>query len=284
MVVAGVFLAMTLIVGGDTAGKLLAQAGISPGFVAWSRFALAALILVPLSSMRREEWRLLADWRIILRSALIAGGILCILTALRTEQMANAFGAFFVGPVVAYVASALLLKERVTLARSVLLAVGFLGVLLVVRPSGSAGPGIWWAVLAGCLHGSYLAATRWLAVSHRPRFLLASQLMIGAVILLPAGIAAVPELDLPGWALVLASALGSAFGNLILVVINRQVPASVTAPLIYFQLVAATAYGLVVFDEWPDQITLAGLVVIIASGVAGFVLSRRPVRPSPARP
>ena len=280
---AGVFLAMTLIVGGDTAGKVLAQDGVAPAFVAWSRFALAALILVPLSAMRREEWRLLADWRVILRSALIAGGIFCILTALRTEPMANVFGAFFVGPIVAYVASALLLKERVTLARSVLLGVGFLGVLLVVRPTGSAGTGLWWAVLAGCLHGSYLTATRWLAVSYRPRFLLASQLMIGAVLLAPVGAVAVPVLGAGGWSLVLVSALGSAFGNLILVIINRQVPASVTAPLIYFQLVAATAYGLFVFNEWPDQITLAGLIVILATGVAGFVLSRR-VRPSPVRP
>ena len=281
---AGVFLAMTLIVGGDTAGKVLTQSGVAPSFVAWSRFALAAVILVPLSAMQRGEWRLLADWRVILRAALIAGGIFCILTALRSEPMANVFGAFFVGPIVAYVASALLLKERVSLARSILLAIGFLGVLLVVRPSGSVGAGIWWAVAAGCLHGGYLTATRWLAVSYRPRFLLASQLMIGAVLLAPVGVVALPDLGAGGWGLILVSALGSAFGNLILVLINRQVPASVTAPLIYFQLVAATAYGLAVFNEWPDQITLAGLVVILATGVAGFILSRRPVRPSPARP
>mgnify|MGYP002652508719 CR=1 FL=1 len=158
-----VALATTAIVCGDTAGKLLTGAGVQPLFVAWSRFALAALLLFWMLGLGPAGLGRLLDWRLILRAALIVGAIASILTALRTEPIANVFGAFFIGPIVAYVLSALLLGESVSWARTVMLALGFAGVLLVVRPGGEMGTGMIFAVLAGTLYGSYLAATRWLA-------------------------------------------------------------------------------------------------------------------------
>ena len=110
--VVSVVLAMALIVGGDAAGTLLTEAGFPQTFVAWTRFALAAMLLAPFCGLRRDDARHFADWRLYLRAALIAGGIICILTALKTEPLANVFGGFFVGPVVSYFLSAFLLGER----------------------------------------------------------------------------------------------------------------------------------------------------------------------------
>ena len=218
----------------------------------------------------------LRDWRLILRAALIVGAIASILTALRTEPIANVFGAFFIGPIVAYVLSALLLGERVSWARTVMLALGFAGVLLVVRPGGEMGTGMIFAVLAGTLYGSYLAATRWLTAFYPPPFLLGSQLLIGAVLLLPAGLASIPASnDLRVWVIVIVSSLASAFGNYLLVVVNRTTPATVSAPLIYFQLIAATVIGFFVFGDWPEPLTLLGLALIFASGVGGLALVPR---------
>ena len=271
-----VALATTAIVCGDTAGKLLTGAGVQPLFVAWSRFALAALLLFWMLGLGPAGLGRLLDWRLILRAALIVGAIASILTALRTEPIANVFGAFFIGPIVAYVLSALLLGERVSWARTVMLALGFAGVLLVVRPGGEMGTGMIFAVLAGTLYGSYLAATRWLTAFYPPPFLLGSQLLIGAVLLLPAGLASIPaSADLRVWVLVIVSSLASAFGNYLLVVVNRTTPATVSAPLIYFQLIAATVIGFFVFGDWPEPLTLLGLAVIFASGVGGLALVPR---------
>lgn len=146
---AAVVTAMTCIVAGDTAGKALTAAGAHPFFVAWARFAMAALVLLPFSGLRRAELPQLADWRILMRGALIVGGISSILTALRTEPIADVFGAFFIGPVVSYILAALLLRERVTPLRSLLLAIGFCGVILVVKPGFGAGLGMAFALLAG---------------------------------------------------------------------------------------------------------------------------------------
>ena len=52
-------------------------------------------------------------------------------------------------------------------------------------------------------------------------------------------------------------------------------PATVSAPLIYFQLIAATVIGFLVFGDWPEPLTLLGLAVIFASGVGGLALVPR---------
>lgn len=269
-------LATTAIVVGDAAGKVLTQQGVSPFFIAWSRFALAAILLLPVSGMQRAELPQLVNWRVILRALFIAGGISSILTALRTEPIANVYGAFFIGPVVAYLLSVLLLKERVTRARTALLVIGFVGVMMVVQPALDMGPGMLFALLAGTCYGCYLTATRWLAGQYRPRFLLTAQLLIGAIVLAPLGLGHLPGAGTPAiWGLVALSALASAFGNFLLVVINRTTPATVSAPLIYFQLIAAALLGVLVFGDWPDALSLMGLAVILASGLGGFALARQ---------
>lgn len=269
-------LAMTLIVGADTAAKVLSQKGASPLFVAWTRFALASLVLLPFMGLRRSDQNGLRDPFVWLRAGLIMAGIICILTALRTEPIANAFGAFFIGPIVAYVLAVWLLKERVTWLRSMLLAMSFAGVLLVVKPGFGATAGMGFAVLAGCFHGGYVVATRAIAPHYRPRFLLISQLVLGAIVLAPVGLANLPDtITAEGSILIVISALGSAFGNLLLVHLSRTTPSSVIAPLIYTQLLSATFFGFVIFADWPDALSLLGLAVIFASGLSSLALSRR---------
>ena len=262
-----VFVAMTLIVFGDTAGKLLMSGGVNPIFVAWSRFAIGALILLPLSGLKWAELRHFADWRIILRALFIVGGICCILTALRTEPIANVFGAFFIGPVVSYVLAVIFLDEKITGLRTGLLLMGFAGVMLVVKPGFGATQGILYALLAGCSYGAYLAITRATAGQYRPRLLLVSQLMIGAAVLTPVGFAVEwPDFAMPTVLLLVISAVASAGGNFILVLTNRIASATLIAPLIYTQLISATVVGVVVFGDWPDTLALLGLVVIALSG------------------
>lgn len=274
-VVVMVVMAMVLIVSGDAAAKVLGCQGFDPVFTAWSRFALAAVIIAPFAGLQRSDLAQAKDWRLILRAMLIVGGIVCILTALRTEDMATVFGGFFVGPIVAYALSAFLLGERVTLARTILLGLSFIGVLIVVRPGFGMTAGMGFAILAGCFHGSYLVATRWLAGGFRPRFLLLSQLVIGAVVLAPFAVGPLPAITGNAAVLIGISAMGSALGNLLLVLVNRTTPANVIAPLIYSQLVVATVLGVIIFGDWPDSITLIGLAVIAIAGASSVWFAGR---------
>lgn len=267
------FLAMSLVPAGDLCGKVLTGAfDASPGFVACTRFALGAVLMAPFLSAR--AWQLFLNWRILLRGGLIAAGVLLIQTSLETEPIADAFAAFFIAPILSFALSVPLLGERVSLLQTVLLVVGFLGVLFVVRPGFGGTPGLLWAVLAGCFYAFVLITARWLADQARPIDSLFVQFVTAAIVLLPLGMQNVPDIALPAAALTFGSALGSTLGNLLLLVAYGMASASRMAPLVYFQLVAATALGWMVFEDLPDALALAGMALILGAGVASSTLRR----------
>jgi len=271
------FVAMLLIPIGDTAGKLLVtRYEFNPYFLAWSRFALGALMVLPLLPKGQFDLRLYFDWRIWLRGLLIVAGISSILTALQSEPLPTVFGAFFVGPILSFFLSAWLLKEPISKTKTALLLLGFGGVLLVVKPGLGMSSGIGFAVLAGIFYGSFLTASRWLAEAAPSRALLLSHLLIGSLVLVPFGITNIPEFTQINTALTLASAAASMAGNLLLIIAYRMAPASKMAPFVYFQLIGATAMGWFVFGDWPDSLSLIGLVLLILSGIGSALMKTKP--------
>lgn len=269
-------LGMLLIPFGDTAGKMMTSAGVAPLFVAWTRYGLGLILLFPFV-WDRAILGLLRDRRIWLRSAVQTVTISTILTALKTEPIANVFGAFFLGPMVSYVLSVWLLKEHGSLARILLLLIGLAGVFLVVKPGFGMTPGLGWALVSGCFYGMFLTASRWVQPLGTPLHLLLSQLAIGALLLLPFGVAQIPA-DIP-WGLMFWSATASMFGNLFLVFAYARAGASYLAPFVYLQLIGAAAYGFVFFGNWPDPLAAIGIAVIFASGFANLFLRTSPREP-----
>lgn len=260
------FLAMSLIPAGDSAGKILtSQMGVAPLFVAWSRFAFGLLMIAPF--LPAGTLALLRDWRVWLRAAMLTGGICGMQIALRSEPVATVFAAFFVGPLLSYVFAALLLRETVTPLRSLLIALGFCGVLLVVRPGLDMGPGMIAALIAGVFYGAFLTMSRWIGNIGHPLSLTFTQLGIAALLTLPLGLAALPAFSAPVAALTLTSAGCSMLGNLLLLFAYRRAPASHLAPLVYFQLLAAVGLGWSLFDTLPDAATWAGLGLILSAGL-----------------
>lgn len=261
------FLAMSLIPAGDSAGKLLSgQHDVAPIFVAWSRFTLGTLLILPFAP--RSAWALLGNWRIWVRAAVLAAGISCIQMALRLEDIANVFAAFFVGPLVSYVLAVLFLREPVTLLRSALVFAGFVGVLVVVRPGIGMSTGLLWAMAAGSLYGVFLTMSRWLGSLGTPIGMVVIQLLIASVLLAPFGLAQIPVMTGTIAALTSVSALCSMLGNLLLLYAYGLAPATRLAPLVYFQLIAAVGLGWLIFGDLPDIWTWTGLTIILCAGLA----------------
>ncbi len=266
-------LAMALIPAGDAAGKLLTTAGVAPVFVAWSRFALGALMVAPFA-FRAVAPGLFADWRVWLRALFIVGGIVSILTALRTEPIANVFGAFFVGPIFSWLLSVWLLREPFSVLRLGLVCLGFVGVILVVKPGFGMTPGLGFAVLAGLFYGGYLVMSRWIGGVARPRALLLSQLVIGGLVLAIPGLSALPAFTPHVAGLTLVSAFCSMAGNFLLILAYRRAEASRMAPFVYTQLIWATVLGAALFRDVPDGFAFAGLAILLISGLAGLLAKR----------
>lgn len=263
---------------GDVAGKLMFQyTHVEPAFIAWSRYGLGIVLVWVAYRGRGFDYSVMKDWRMWLRSAFVVAAIVSILNSILTEPLANAFAAFFIGPIFAYFGAAIFLKERITWFRTIALLCAFMGVLIVVRPNASMSPGLLYALMGGCFYAAFLVSTRWLSHVARPRVLLLSNLIMGTLILTPFGVASMPAMDFQLAKLVLWSAAASAVGNLAIVLSSSLVDGSRIAPLIYMQVVYATLFGFIFFGDLPDHWSWGGLVVLVSSGFASFFAQRRAV-------
>lgn len=261
---------------GDTAGKLMfLHTTVEPAFIAWSRYGIGVLLVWLAYFGRGFDFRLLKDWRIWLRSIFVTSAVVSILNALSTEPLANAFAAFFIGPIFAYFGAALFLKEKITWFRTITLILAFCGVLIVVRPGGGMSVGLLYALMGGCFYAAFLVSTRWLSSVASPRMLLLSNLLIGSLLLTPFGISNIPVMDFKMTGLVVWSAAASAVGNLAIVLSTSLVDGSRIAPLIYMQVVYAAILGILIFGDFPDEWTLIGLAVLVGSGFASFFAQKK---------
>ncbi len=264
---------MTLIPFGDTASKLLSGSeGVHPFFIAWTRFAIGAVCVLPF-----VDRAVLAAFKhplVWVRGVLLALGITAITFALRTTDLATAFGGLFFAPIVSFAVAAVVLREAVTAPRIILITLGFVGVLLVAQPGLEFTSGKAAALLAGTCYGLFLTASRAAAPLASSKALLFSQLIIAALLTLPFGVGHVPELTATIAGLTLWSGVASMLGNLCLILAYARAPATRLAPLVYFQLIAAFGLGWMVFGQVPNPLAQAGLFLIAASGFATLALRR----------
>lgn len=272
--------AMSFIPAGDAASKILtSELGVAPVYVVWTRFVIGGLLILPFTwRAGLAVWR---DWRVWARSCIIGLGISCITKALSLAPLADVFGAFFIAPMISFALSVWLLKERAHLIQALLVVIGFVGVLLIVRPGFDASAGLGWAVIAGCCYGSFLTMSRWLAGQVVLGGLMITQ-MIGPVILTtPFVIGQFPEMTPQIAFLTLCSAAGSMIGNVLMLFAYRMQEASKLAPFVYFQLISAVILGWLIFGELPSAVSVIGMGLIVAAGIAVAITQSR--RPLPAR-
>ena len=142
---------MTFIPIGDAIAKQLS--GISPlsaGFMAWSRFAFGLIALLPFvvsTGVFREVKPGFLPKQCV-RGFCIAMTLVFILSAVGKSPLADVFGAFFIGPVIATVLSVIWLKEHVNWLGWMTVVLGFAGVLMVVQPGGEINTGLIHALIA----------------------------------------------------------------------------------------------------------------------------------------
>ena len=271
-------LAMVLLPAGDAIAKhLTATTAYGAGFLAWSRFVVGLALVAPAAATGGQLRGLDAMFlvRQALRGGLVAAAIVFVINAVESAPLADVYGAFFVGPTAAIVLARLLLHEPVRGREWVAVLLGFAGVLLIVRPTGTVGPGLLWALAAGLSFGGFLVATRWAAGTAPPMAQLTGQLFFGFAFLAPLGLGDLLRAGIvaPFW--LIAMALSSAAANLLQLFAVRHARAVVLAPVVYLQIVAATAFGWAVFGDRPDGWTFAGLAVILLAGLCRVPLRRR---------
>jgi drug/metabolite transporter (DMT)-like permease len=246
--------------------------------VVWARYFFHLLILLPLVLWRHGAAALLLrnPWLQLLRGGFLLGSTILFFAAIAVMPIADALALVFVAPLVVTALSPLFLGERVGPRRWTAVSVGFVGVLVIVRPGVSAfHPGMLLALGAGTVYAFYSLATRKLSGSAPPLVTLVYTALMGAMVMS----AVVPAVWTPPGArdflwMALMGAL-AAGGHFLVIKSFEHAEASLLAPLGYSEIVMATIVGYLIFGDFPDAWTWAGIVIVIASGVYVSMRERR---------
>ena len=247
--------------------------------VVWARYAGQMLVVAPIAWTRAGPgfWRTHHLKMQLARSLCLVSATACFFAGLRFLPLAEASAISFLAPMFAIVLSMPVLGERPTRARWIASIVGFAGILMLVRPGSAVfHPATLLLVGAAISNALYQLLTRRLP-NDTPYTTLFYTAMVGTV-----GLSiALPFVGMPATATVrdvlalLLLGLLAGVGHWMFISAFLMAPASLLAPFTYVQMVWATIYGYLVFNQLPDRFSALGMAVIVASGVALVIHERR---------
>lgn len=214
--------------------------------------------------MPRRDW-----WMMGLRSVGEVGAALTFLRAISAMPLANASAILQTLPLVITIVSALVFRDPLGWRRMTAIAVGFAGVMLIVKPGteGFNSAAIWALATVGFVTLRDLAAR---ALSHAAPVATvtvaaaASVTLVAGVMLLRTPLVPLSPLN---WFQLMGTASFVIFGYVISIIVMKLGDVSFVAPFRYTAILWSALMGLLFFGEWPDGLTLIGAGMIAATGI-----------------
>jgi len=253
----------------DSCAKWLGHSLPTPQVV-WARYMANFLLVLPLVN----PWRtpgLLRPKRPVMqvaRGALILASTVLNFIALHYLQLAQTISIMFSTPFLVALIARPLLGERVGMARTLAIAAGFLGVLVVTQP-GLAGfhPAMLLSVAGAFIYAAGNVMARILVRDENPNITFFYVGAVGTAVMTPLMPLqwVWPDGALP-WLLMLGMGASGAIGHWCLILAHKYAPATILAPFIYMQLIWMTLSGWAFFGDIPSRATLLGAAIVIASG------------------
>jgi drug/metabolite transporter (DMT)-like permease len=281
-ILAGLFLSSL-----DATAKVLVQ-DYPVWWVVWARYAGHVLVVLPLAWVKvgRDFWRTSQPIMQLGRSLLLLAATIAFFSALRYLPLAEASAISFLAPMFIVLLSGPLLGEVVPPARWAAVALGFAGVLLVTRPGSAAFHPASLLLLGMALcNALYQLLTRKLRGDSAYTTLFYSAI-VGTV----AFTGMLPFLDphrLPGLRdalLFLLLGLFAGLGHWCMILGLLHAQASQLTAFGYLQMVWPLGFGWLLFGQFPDYVSMGGMLVILASGVWLAWRERRRTQPLFAPP
>lgn len=255
----------------DAATKFLSQSMAVP-LLLGVRYGVTALLVVAVFVPRagHEAVRTRRTGLVVLRSLCLVTSSLVFATGLKRIGLAEATSIVFTGPILLMFAGRAFLKETIGGLGWAAAALGFAGVLLVVRPGGGVDlTGAALVAISSALSAGYHLMSRTLARTETTAAMLVYANVIGAVVF---G-STVPSLWPDGGltteqvVLLVISGILAGVGHFMITAAYRYAPASTLAPANYVQLLWTVLLGFVVFGTIPDALAGLGMLAIAAAGL-----------------
>jgi len=275
--IALILMTLVVFVSMDTLVKYLVRHNSMPQII-WLRFLvnmlMAAAIVLGVPRLR-PYIRTRALGRQLLRSALLLTTTSCFFFGLRYLKLADLVILNQASPLIVVSLSVLLLGEKVGPRRWLGVAVGFVGVIVILKP----GFGFQWASLFGIasalIYAVYQIMTRALSTADHTMTTFFYTAMVGAVVGAPLAFFFWEWPSPLHFALMCLPGLVGGAGHLLLIMAFARSEASLLAPYFYVAIVLATLTGWVFFGEIPDIFSFVGAGLIAASGLYVWHRERR---------
>ena len=254
----------------------------------WFRYAFQAvattLVLLPrygTAVLKTEHPR----YQLLRGSLLLASSALAFLS-LRYMPLAEFTSIVLIAPLVVTLFAATALKEEVSPLRWALVAGGFAGTLVILRPGGTV---FSWAILLPLglvfTNAWFQVLTSRLARTEKPLTMHFYSGWVGtliASIALPFAWAPLPAWH--WWAILCLMGFMGTVGHFFLILAYQRAPASTLTPYLYGQIGFAMLTGWFMFAQVPDLTSLVGMALIAVCGAAGAWLTVRerqePIEPA----
>jgi len=261
----------------------LATIGLPPFEVLFLRGVMASLWGLPvvLLTGNGRALRHIVDKWVVIRNSFELLAVLCFVVALANMQIADVTALGQIAPMLLLLGVALLYRDRIGPGRAALIAIGFVGALLVAQP-GSNGVSPFAILGLLCAVGTALRDIAGRKVSSTiPTLVVAYGTLV--LVMVGAGLATVL---LEHWVmpdgqhllLLAGSGLLLSLGHYFIFLSYRTGATAAVAPFYYMFAIWAVCTGFFVFGTLPNALALAGIGFIIISGVAAVLLdARRPI-------
>ncbi|WP_395697777.1 DMT family transporter [Methylocella sp.] len=248
--------------------------------------AVFACVLIPFLLRKEDRWtdifvtRYRALW--IVRFCCYPLGVIGAVMAFTKLSMAEAFILIFLQPMFVTIMSTVFLKEQIGVRRWSAVAIGFAGVLIVLRPGfrelsiGHVG-----AVAAGLFTGVSVITYRVIGSEDKPVSLFGAGMLGGVVV---CGVAMLYGFQWPTieqWILLAGYGLLAAGANLLLMYATFNAPAGYISPTQYSQMLWAILLDYLLFKAKVDAPTVIGIAFIIGSGILTIARERKRGTPMP---
>lgn len=256
----------------DTSAKWLALAGIVAFQSAFMRYIGALVVsfaIIGKGGLSIDRFATDKLGLVLLRSLLLVASTICNFVAVTYLPLTLTSTILFSSPIIICVLSWPLLGERVGVWRWGAIMLGFVGILIAIRPFGES---FHWAVFcslfsAGCF-ALYSVITRKLAGVVATDTLQFYVGLVGSVALAPVAILYWQSPDsLIGWMLMIGLGIFGWIGHELLTRAHTFAAASVLSPFGYTFILYLTAWSYFIFNHVPDVWTIVGALIIIGAGL-----------------
>ena len=250
----------------DVLAKKLGQQGMPVIEIVWARVFLGALMCAPLL------WYLEGRQALRPKQSLLNGtrGIFILLTtffffsAMKFLGVAETLSIYFVQPILVTALAPLLLGERVGWQRWLAVMVGFLGVMIIIRPGLMAfNPGSALALLSGFAAAFIIIISRKLAGGNSA---LANTFYTSFFAAIISSVIVLWQWQWPTgqqWLMMLGLAAIGITANFVIIKAFEFCEASLLAPFGYAEMINAVTAGWYFFGDFPDRWTFVGVGILV---------------------